>query len=357
MRTAIFLATLAATSCGCAASSRPELIDSSGFGETGIDAPETSESSSGGPSPELPPSPSFDLGGAADDGMNDEGCSKIDFLFVVDNSSSMGNHQSALLDSFGGFMDTIATTVSAHDFHLMVVDSDAGDDIERACEPCPGEGTQCGDWCTTKASLDLECETALGAGEVAPHTQGASNRVCGLPDGQRFLTSATAPDELEELFACVGNVGIKGSSAEMPMSAMVASVTQQSEAGGCNEGFLRDDAILVVTVITDDYPVPHSSDDANEVGSPQAWYDALVEAKQGAPDSLVVLGILNTADATCVSGAGDPITHPTERFVSFMDHVGERGMIGNICETSYDGFFAEAVGLIDSTCDDYLPEG
>ncbi|MEM6997070.1 MAG: hypothetical protein AAF721_41585 [Myxococcota bacterium] len=285
-----------------------------------------------------------------------QGCSKIDFLFVVDNSASMGAHQSALLSSFGPFMDTIFATVAAQDYHIMVVDSDGDADISGTCEPCIPNSFWCGDWCEAKADLDVACETTLGAGEVAPYNNQASNTICGVPDGRRYLTSDSAPDEIKSLFQCIGKVGIFGSGAELPMSALVDAVTVESAAGGCNAGFLRDDAILVVTFITDDYPVDLTPDNASTVGSPAAWVDAVVTAKGGNADNVVMLGIMNTPEASCVRGAGTPVVHPTERFVEFVDGF-DRGLTGNICSTSYSAFFEEAVGLIDTACDEYEPEG
>ncbi len=316
-------------------------------GTTG--AAESSES--GGTEPVI-----YDVAAGDEAGAPTSGCQKIDFLFVVDNSASMGSHQAALRSSFGPFMDTIVETVQAQDYHVMVVDSDAGDDI-ATCEPCSPDSFWCGDWCDAKANLDVSCETTLGAGEVAPYNHEASNEICGVPGENRFLTSDASPAELKSLFECVANVGIFGSGAELPMSALVEAVSTQAGAGGCNEGFLRDDAILVVTVITDDYPVSGTPDNASTSGAPQAWRDALVQAKGGNADNIVMLGIVNTEDATCVAGAGDPIVHPTERFVDFVGSFGERGLTGNICESSYVGFFEDAVALIDTACDEFTPEG
>jgi hypothetical protein len=93
------------------------------------------------------------------------------------------------------------------------------------------------------------------------------------------------------------------------------------------------------------------------VGSPQEWYDAVVSAKDVKPENVVMLGIINTPDATCVSGAGDPIVHPTERFVEFVELFGNRGLTGNICSSDYNEFFEQAVGLIDTACDEFEPEG
>ena len=295
----------------------------------------------------------FDVG-AGDGLMPSDGCTKIDFLFVVDNSASMGAHQAALINSFGPFLETIFATVQAQDYHIMVVDSDAGDDINSACEPCTPDSFWCGDWCDAKANLDVACETTLGAGEVAPYNNEASNTICGVPDGKRYLTSDSTQAELDSLFSCIGDVGIFGSGAELPMSAMVQAV---SGAGGCNGDFLRSDAILVATFISDDYPVPNTPDNASSVGGLGEWFDAVVAAKGGNADNVVMLGITNTEDAACVRGAGEPVVHPTERFVEFVDAFGDRGLTGNICADNYGAFFEEAVGLIDVACDEYEPEG
>src|SRR5690606_32469561 len=37
----------------------------------------------------------------------EEGCKAVDFLFVIDNSGSMGDNQDALVASFGSFMQSI----------------------------------------------------------------------------------------------------------------------------------------------------------------------------------------------------------------------------------------------------------
>jgi len=305
----------------------------------------------------------FDIGEGGDltttgsgDGTSMEGCQKIDFLFVVDNSGSMGQYQTQLIGSFGPFIDTIYDTVRANDFQIMVVDSDADIDLTQCEGGCAfGNSTFCPGWCTTKDSLDLTCEGTLGAGEVAPYNNNASNAVCDVPDGKRYLTSALSRDEIKTKFACMAKVGTFGSGAELPMSAMVEAVTTLNQPGACNEGFVRRDAVLVVTVISDDYPVPATEDDASTVGSPQAWYDAVAQAKGGA-QNVVMLGIINTADAICVSGAGSgPIVHPTQKFVDVIQRFGGNGFMGNICSPDYNAFFKEAVSIIDTACNEFVP--
>ena len=45
-------------------------------------------------------------------GGNKPGCGKVDFLFVIDNSGSMGDNQDNLIASFPGFINTIAQTLT-----------------------------------------------------------------------------------------------------------------------------------------------------------------------------------------------------------------------------------------------------
>lgn len=344
-----------ATSGATTTASASNTAGGSGGGTRGTDSGDTPTSTDDtGDGPE----PIYDVGVADDSAGPDlDGCTKIDFLFVVDNSGSMGAHQTALANSFGPFIETIFDTVQADDYQIMVTDSDAGGDVLDTCEPCSPNSFWCGDWCEAKADLDLECEATLGAGEVAPYNNDASNTICGVPDGHRFLTAGLSQAEITDLFQCMARVGIFGSGAEMPTSAIVEAVGSQNQPGGCNPGFVRDDAILVVTFITDDYPVPNTADNASTVGTPEEWYEAVVAAKGGNPDNVVMLGIINTEDATCVAGAGDPIVHPTERFVEFVELFGNRGLTGNICADNYNAFFQQAVGLIDTACDEFEPEG
>jgi hypothetical protein len=324
----------------------------SGSGSASVSASADDAADSGGDGPK------FDTpdGATMEGGDDQEGCEKIDFLFAIDNSCSMGAHQQRLIQAFPSFIDTIFSTVQAQDYQIMVVDSDANQDQYSGCAPsgCPGLIDWCGNYCDVQ-DLMTPCDYELGAGVIQPYNMGASNAVCGVPGNKRYLTSDTDQAQIESLFPCMAQVGTFGSGAEMPMSALSAAVTDQANA--CNAGFVRDDAVLVVTVISDDYPVPSTADDASTVGAPMQWYDDVVAAKNGHPEHVVMLGVINTEDASCVSGAGDPIVHPTERFVELVQMFGDKGIMGNICNEDYDAFFEQAVALIDTTCDEFEPEG
>ncbi|MEM6294207.1 MAG: hypothetical protein AAGA54_23220 [Myxococcota bacterium] len=365
---------------------QPTGLDDGTGSPTGNDA--TSNASMSGPSDEsstgdgdedikLDVGPIETSGNTGIDPDGSDGCKKVDFLFVIDNSGSMGDEQQNLISSFPGFIETIDTTLDeAQDYHVMVIDSDpwvyegCASGCNSGCtDPATGICDLLNPACFLPCSLALacvgdfqcgvtqpfECEDVLGAGVTYPRGQQASNQDCNFSTGARYMDSSE-PD-LAATFGCAADVGI-GSTAgtEKPMEAMVQAVTPGTAADTCNEGFVRDDAILVVTFITDE-------DDGNgdSAGNVEGWRQALIAAKGGDETAVVVLGLFGDNDqpgSVCppldkeFSNDG---AEPSERLRSFVDSWGPRGFSGSVCANSYNDFFTEAVGIIDNTCDEFVP--
>lgn len=275
------------------------------------------------------------------------GCTKVDFLFVIDNSISMKAEQDALIASFPRFMETIESLSGVSDYHVLVVDTDAEgkcnpdrcDDDRDVCFDRGEEGrTEGGDKTVCQAENFDVCDTTLGAGVVFPAGESASNQRCNLYGTQRYLTSGE-PD-LAGAFSCIAQVGLAGAADERPMDALLAALDGEIlAADGCNAGFLRDDAILVVTFVSDD------GNHADE-GTPADWHRAVLAAKGGKSDAVVTLGLVPTPG--CEKAGG-------EHWRQFVGLFGVRGLIGGVCEPAYDPFFAEAVSVIDATCDAFVP--
>jgi len=287
---------------------------------------------------------SLGTGGAS----GDDGCDKVDFMFVIDNSVSMQEEQAALISSFPTFMQTIQTTLNANsDHHIMVVDTDAvtrctpdncSTGLEGAQQHCIDAAG--GYACNTTFEA---CDNVLGAGVVHPAGNGASNTPCDLFGGGRYVIEGEPT--LTDTFACMATVGLAGHPAERPMDAMVAALSPEiNGAGGCNEGFLRDDAILVITFISDD---PNYED----AGEPADWYDAVVAAKNGDPSAVAVLG-LTPSFAGCQEGKGPPKGSHWSEFVGLW---GDHGIEASVCDADYGSLFADAVAIIDETCDEFEP--
>lgn len=288
--------------------------------------------------------PRFDVanpdGGSVDPDGTD-GCQKIDFLFVVDNSVSMIDEQEALVQSFPGFISGIEDTAQAHDFHIMAVDTDAGGgDGGQSCIPDPG---CCDSYCATHPGSSCNgkqcpgatdpCDVTLGAGRTISGVDGTS---CGLPPDRRFIVDGD-PD-VDDMFSCAAGVGNKGDDNERPMEALGRAVVTEAGAGGCNEGFVRDDAILVVTILTDE-----RGDEEYIAG----LKDELVTAKGGNEEAIVVLAM--TGHDGCGYSSGEQIQAFAESFPF--------GQWGSICENDYAPFFVDAISVIDAACDIFTPEG
>lgn len=301
--------------------------------------------------------PKLDIMGGADDGIGggEEGCRGIDFLFVIDNSGSMEDEQSNLLASFPGFVQAMqgALAESAQSFRVMVVDTDG---IGAACIPiCDMFGDP--GYCNGISCAGDVCDVRVGGGNNVNRSTGTD---CGLPAGRRYAD--TAETDITGAFNCMARVGTNGSGIELVANSMQTALSSEYlGAGGCNADFLRDDAVLVVTIITDE-------DDAGNdpyttsPGDPAAWYNDLAAVKNYDPDAVVVLGLLgdtNEPDGMCTpyeEGTGNGAENAT-RLREFVQLFGDKGLLGSVCAPNYTSFFDEAVGLIDTTCQDFEPEG
>lgn len=288
--------------------------------------------------------PLFDLGGADTTGTTMmPGCQAVDFLFVIDNSVSMQNEQEALVGAFPGFMDAIENVLEVgSDYHIMVLDTDAWGRCDTANPwdgETPGSGT-CNDY--IEQTVFDECDRVRGAGVLHPAGDLASNMLCTPASGKRYIEPGE-PD-LAGTFACMATVGTAGHPSERPMNAIEHALDATNvESQACNEGFLRDDALLVVTFVSDDPAQP-------DEGEPQDWYNAVLAAKGGDPSGVVVLG-LGPGGAGCGGGG--------EHWLEFVEMWGDNGIHGPVCGTAdeYVQFFGDAVTTIDQACEDYEPPG
>jgi hypothetical protein len=142
-----------------------------------------------------------------------------------------------------------------------------------------------------------------------------------------------------------------GSGDDTMMDATLAALRPDTAAGSCNAGFVRDDALLVVVLV-------ELGDDARgdtSGGNAQAWHDALVAAKGGEADDVVVLGLVpdgDLPDGTCpATGAVEPFAVELRTFVDGFEY----GAWGSSCALSYDDFFRDAAALIGDACDRVRP--
>jgi hypothetical protein len=154
-----------------------------------------------------------------------------DVLFIVDNSGSMGDDQVRLAQNFERFID-IAANEGDVDFHIALTSTDI-------------------------------------------FNGGAEGELLGTP---RVLSQSTT--SIEQRFAERAELGVVGSPVEMGFEAMRLA-TSEPLRSGVNRGFLRDNAILSVIVVSDeDDSGPQSSDQGHHL--PPDAYAGHLEGLKGA---------------------------------------------------------------------------
>jgi hypothetical protein len=133
---------------------------------------------------------------------------------------------------------------------------------------------------------------------------------------------------------------------------MVPDPAAQPIVEECNTGFLRDDAVLVVVVISDDIRegVP---DDAN--GGGDEWKPGLLAAKNGNEEALLVIGFLAWEDVDCAWGSGGYMEN--DNVIEFVESFGSQGILASVCLDDYSEVFADVVAAVTERCEEFNPEG
>ncbi len=298
----------------------------------------------------LPDMPGFETLGPV------KGCGKIDILFVINDGGEVDGEPSKKIEAYDAlsirngttaFLTAMQQQAGEYDLQVMVVKGDPlweGTNGPSSCcvpdKPCDELGPFP---CDPPFGLTNDCDSTLGAGVRYPAGFMASNRDCDLAGGHRYLTEAQ--DDFAETFECILNVGQTGTQAQRYLAAMVQAVGPTLNApGGCNEGFLRPDAMLVVVILT-------VFADTKSPGTPEGLAASLIAAKDGYAEGIVVVGVLNTVDYSDGDYCGDDPDDRTRKFVEgFPNHV-----LGSYCAPDIGVNLVQAVDVIQAACADFTP--
>ena len=157
----------------------------------------------------------------------------LDLLFVVDNSETMGGRQLALTHSFNKLMTHLEFVDGGiPNLHVAVVSTDmgVGDNAVAGCNFAGDDGK-------------------LQASPQSPGCPAPSDAF--LRDYDVFGERSTNFGEADrnEAFACISTLGTGGCGFEQPLRAMRRALDGSNPD---NDGFLRNDAVLGVVVLTDE---------------------------------------------------------------------------------------------------------
>lgn len=199
-----------------------------------------------------------------DTGPAPAGPSKIDILFVMDNSGSMGEEQAALAASIDGLVDGLEA-VEGISYRIGVTTTDVGNPWCGATSPEAGRlvATSC------RARLG---EFVFNGNPPADVTDVACLDICNLDDiaiaptpvaddpvplSRPWIEGGNGVTNLEgvgvgDALRCMLPQGVGGCGFEQPLEAVARAIESSRVVGQPNYGFLRDDAHLAIILVTDE---------------------------------------------------------------------------------------------------------
>ncbi len=268
-------------------------------------------------------------GGAAD------GCEKIDILFVVDNSGSMGQEQTNLATNFPQFLAVI--DASGLDYRVAI----------------------------TTTGMDYAYHQAtIPGGPVLPITEDDGDNGAMLQPGACGMTRRwieRTDVNAAAAFACAANVGTSGPSDEMPLAAIRAAFEDRI-ADGTNAGFRRPDALLAVVVLTDEndcsYEQPVTLGFAESLCDsqmePPTNYVAFLDAYTGDRGRWAAAMIAGPGPGSCSSEFGN--AEYAARLAAFVAAAGpSTAIMSSICAGDLTVGLGEALALFDTACQNFPP--
>ncbi len=338
------------TTPGATSVTAPDETSSGGSSSTGsANSSTSSDASSTSSSSSSSDSTLWDMGMPDFGPPKPAGCDgRIDFLFVISTAGTMKDQQEQLIAAVPGFIATIQEQFSEFDVHVLVANTRPGWGVFDCslcmddCDPM-GQPPNCG-------AVLTPCDKKIGAAVTFPAGTNAANRRCELEGGLRYIVSGQ--QDMVEAFTCIAQVGTSGAarSGEAMVAALQPEMNDPDDEDACNRGFLRDDALLVVTIIQDTY-------DEDSLGTVDEWIAALRTAKHDDDDAFAVLVLTTDVDVDygqlCWPNEFSMIKNRLRLLVEGIEH----GFIDSICKDEYASFFAEHANDLVELCDDFVPPG
>ena len=270
-------------------------------------------------------------------------CSKMDILFVIDDSGSMGEEQANLSQNFPQFIEVLDTYMADSgilDYRVAVTTT--GRDVEYVLDP----------------NQDLPFPSPIPF-PVIPSSEDGDNGVmrqeCGMT--RRWLERDDG--DVANTFACVANVGTGGPALEMPLYATQLALGDRM-SDGTNAGFLREDALLGVVILTDEDDCSRA-DDGFTIGSdacqdnpdymPTSATVDFLDALTGSRDRWATAVIAGAT--SCSSSFGDAME--AKRLKEFVSLTGSNAVFSSICDGDLSTPLAEAIATFDAACQGFEP--
>ncbi len=259
-----------------------------------------------------------------------QACDKMDIVFVIDDSGSMELEQANLALNFPKFIEVL-DMVGNLDYRVAVTTT--GRDYA---------------WTTTSPLGPLPMDQN--------GNNGALMQRCDMTRPWVESTDATR----KATFACAAEVGVGGPSKEMPLG-VVKQAFGDRVTDGTNSGFLRDDALLAIVVLTDEDDC--SYEQSVSLGftdnlcdsdmEPVSTYVSFLDGVKGDRGRWAVAVIAGLGPGSCSSDFGTAAE--ATRLKDFVSQTGANGVTSSICDGDLAPALAAALDTFDTACQSFPP--
>jgi hypothetical protein len=287
--------------------------------------------------------------------MTGDQCTKMDVLFVIDDSGSMAEEQTNLATNFPLFVDVLEAyrteTGEPLDYRLGVTTT--GTDV------------------TIRLSFPPEFMfPPMDIMESGPEGALLTGSGCGM--SRPWIERSDG--DVASKFACVAQVGTSGSGIEMPLWAVELALTERV-ADGSNAGFLREDALLAVVILSDENDCSRTDDPIEMMLADPFSGGGAAAADECDPSNPMIepvprfLGVLDTVTGdrgrwaaaviagpgpgTCSSEFGDAIE--ATRLKDFVTMAGENAVFSSICDGDLSSSLTRAIETFQAACESFPP--
>ena len=266
-----------------------------------------------------------------------EACEKMDLLFVIDNSGSMGDEQANLALNFPNFIGVLDT---------FTAENGAAIDYRVAVT-------------STGVTKSWTQETFPGFPPIPSSQSGDDGAMLQRCDMTRRWVEKSDADPAGT-FACAAQLGDNGPGLEMPLEALRQAFDERM-ADGTNAGFHREDALLAIVVLTDEndcsrqdnnFTLPLTEDMCG-AASPVPPYAQFMDEVSGAPGRWAVAVIAGPGPGACSSEFGN--ADEATRLIEFAGLAGDNGVVASICEGDLTTGLSDALATFQEACNQVPP--
>ncbi len=238
-------------------------------------------------------------------------CVGLDVLFVVDNSVGMTAEQSRLQATAFAFVSSIAQgTVSAMgSVQIGVITTDEPELVVPSDVGLYASGLRYMVWDPVSVDANATVQAELGAAVM---------------------------------------VGDGGDPNERPMDMLLEALAGDT-AEGFNADFVREDALLVVVLVSDEEDDIEKTTLWGSSGDPDEWVDQLASIKDGIRKDIAVFSMIPSMSA-CELEADDDAPRLGEFTTSFPTH----GVL-DVCQPDYSAFLLGQSTNVNDACNNFSP--